>query len=76
VVLDGSYLLKKKSRIVANTPFGQRSREVHARRTTWACAGSTALTGTYSRGAWTGTLQHLYRSGYTTRCCPAWPTAA
>jgi len=23
-----------------------------------------SLTGTYGRGAWTGTLQHLYRSGY------------
>jgi iron complex outermembrane receptor protein len=61
VVLDGSYLLEKKSRLIASAPFGGSEVGVH-RAGDLGLRWKHSLTGTYSRGPWTGTLQHLYRS--------------
>jgi len=64
VVLDGSYLLEKKSRLIASAPFGASEVGVFTRAGDLGLRWKHSLTGTYTRGAWTGTLQHLYRSGY------------
>lgn len=70
VVLDGSYLLKKKSRLLASSPFGASEVGVFTRSGDLGLRWKHSLTGTYTRGAWTATLQNLYRSGYTDRVLP------
>ncbi len=70
VVLDGSYLLKKKSRLIASAPFGKSEVGVFTRGGDLGLRWKHSLTGTYTRGAWTATLQNLYRSGYTDRVLP------
>jgi iron complex outermembrane receptor protein len=64
LVLDGSYLLEKKSRLTQSAPFGGSEVAVFNRAGDLGLRWKHSLTGTYARGAWTGTLQQLYRSGY------------
>jgi iron complex outermembrane receptor protein len=64
VVLDGSYLVEKKSRLLSSAPFSASEVGVFTRAGDLGLRWKHSLTGTYTRGAWTGTLQHLYRSGY------------
>lgn len=64
VVLDGSYLVEKKSRLIQSAPFSTSEVGVFTRAGDLGLRWKHSLTGTYTRGAWTGTLQHLYRSGY------------
>ncbi|MCZ2291289.1 MAG: TonB-dependent receptor [Burkholderiales bacterium] len=70
VVLDGSYLLKKKSRLISSAPFGASEVGVFTRSGDLGLRWKHALTGTYTRGPWTAMLQNLYRSGYTDRVLP------
>jgi iron complex outermembrane receptor protein len=70
VVLDGSYLLKKKSRIVANSPFGPSEVGQFTRAGDLGLRWKHALTGTYSQGPFSATLQNLYRSGYVDAVLP------
>lgn len=70
VVLDGSYLLEKKSRLIASAPYSASEVGVFTRAGDLGLRWKHSLTGTYTRGAWTGTLQHLYRSGYTDAVLP------
>ncbi len=65
VELDGTYLIEKKSRLLASAPFSASEVGVFSRAGDLGLRWKHALTGTYTRGAWTGTLQNLYRSGYT-----------
>ncbi len=64
VLLDGSYLLEKKSRLVASAPFGPSLIGQFNRGDDPGLRWKHSLTGTYSRGDWTATLTQLYRSGY------------
>jgi iron complex outermembrane receptor protein len=70
VVLDGTYLLEKKSRLIPSAAFGASEIGKFTRADDLGLRWKHSLTGTYSRGAWTGTLQHLYRSGYTDNVLP------
>jgi iron complex outermembrane recepter protein len=69
-VLDGSYLLEKKSRVVPGIPFG--ASEV----ATWTRSGELGIrwkhnaTFTYTQGVWSGTLQQLYSTGYKDQVLP------
>ena len=68
--LDGTYLLKKRSRVVAGVPFG--ASEVGQ----FSFAGDLGLRWkhgawvSYKRGPWTATLSQLYRSGYNDQVLP------
>ena len=70
VVLDGSYLLEKKSRLIASAPFGASEVGQFTRAGDLGLRWKHSLTGVYTRGAWTGMLQNLYRSGYTDAVLP------
>lgn len=68
--LDGSYLLEKKSRPMANAPYGESE------------VGRFTFTGdlglkwkhtayvTYTQGDWTGTFTQIYRDGYKDQVLP------
>lgn len=68
--LDGTYLLKKRSRVIASAPFGPS--EIGQ----FSFAGDLGLRWkhyaflTYKRGDWSGTLSQTYRSGYNDQVLP------
>jgi iron complex outermembrane receptor protein len=70
VNLDGTYLIEKKSRLTANAPFGASEVATFTRAGDLGLRWKHALTGTYQRGDWVGTLTQLYRSGYTDAMLP------
>ena len=70
VVLEGSYLLEKKSRLIASAPFGGSEVGVFSRAGDLGLRWKHSLTGTYSRGPWTGTLVQQYRAGYKDAVLP------
>ena len=70
VILDGTYLLEKKSRLLASSPFGASEIGTFTRAGDLGLRWKHTLTGTYTRGAWTGMLQNVYKSGYTDYVLP------
>ncbi len=70
VNLDGTYLIEKKSRLTENAPFGASEVATFTRAGDLGLRWKHALTGTYTRGPWVGTLQQIYRSGYTDYVLP------
>lgn len=68
--LDGTYLLKKRSRVVAGVPFGPS--EIGR----FTFAGDLGLRWkhnafvTYKRGDWSSTLSQTYRAGYNDQVLP------
>lgn len=70
VVLDGSYLLDKKSRLIESSPWGASEVAQFTRSGDLGLRWKHALTGTYNRGNWTGTLTQIYRSGYKDAVLP------
>jgi iron complex outermembrane recepter protein len=68
--LDGTYLLKKRSRVLPSVPFGPS--EIGQ----FSFAGDLGLRWkhsafvTYARGDWTGTLSQTFRSGYNDQVLP------
>ena len=70
VVLDGSYLVEKKSRLLASSPFGASEVGRFTRADDLGLRWKHTLTGTYSRGDWVGTLQNQYKSGYVDAVLP------
>jgi iron complex outermembrane receptor protein len=62
--LDVSYLLEKKSRLLANTPFGASEVGVFTRSSDLGIRWKHSASFTYTRGDWSSTLVQLYRSGY------------
>ena len=64
VTMEGSYLLDKVSRVVASAPFGASEVGQFNPNGDPGIRWKHALTGTYTRGAWTGTLTQLFRTGY------------
>lgn len=64
VLLDGSFLLDKKSRLIASAPFGASEVGQFNANSDPGLRWKHSLTATYSSGPWTTTLTQLYRSGY------------
>ncbi|TAG80333.1 MAG: TonB-dependent receptor [Betaproteobacteria bacterium] len=68
--LDGTYLTKKRSRVVAGVPYGPS--EIGQ----FSFAGDLGLRWkhsawvSYKRGAWTGTLSQTFRAGYNDQVLP------
>jgi iron complex outermembrane receptor protein len=62
--LDVSYLLEKKSRLLASSPFGPSEVGVFTRSTDLGIRWKHSAFVTYTRGDWSSTLAQLYRSGY------------
>ena len=69
-VLEGSYLLEKKSRLIASAPMGASEVGVFTRAGDLGLRWKHSLTGTYNRGNWSGTLTQIYRSGYKDAMLP------
>ena len=70
VVLDGTYLLEKKSRLISSAAFGASEVGNFTRAGDLGLRWKHTLTGNYTRGVWTGTLQNVYKSGYTDAVLP------
>jgi iron complex outermembrane receptor protein len=68
--LEGSYLIEKKSRLVASAPMGASEVGVFTRAGDLGLRWKHALTGVYTRGPWTATLVQQYRSGYKDAVLP------
>lgn len=68
--LEGSYLMKKKSRIVPSAAFGGSEVGVFTRAGDLGLRWKHALSFTYNRGPWSGTITQLYRSGYKDAVLP------
>ena len=68
--MEGTYLLKKRSRVIASAPFGPSEIGV------FSLAGDLGLRWkhnayvTYKRGDWSTTLSQLFRSGYADQVLP------
>lgn len=62
--LDVSYLLEKKSRLLASSPFGASEIGVFTRSSDLGIRWKHTAFVTYQRGDWSSTLTQVYRSGY------------
>jgi iron complex outermembrane recepter protein len=62
--LDGTYLIDRKSRLLTNQPFGDNEVGKFARGTELPIRWKHVLSGTFTRGAWAGTLTQRYSRGY------------
>ena len=69
-VLDGSYLLEKKSRILTNSPWSDSEIGVFSRTGDLGLRWKHTLTGSYQKGDWAGTLTQIYRAGYKDAVLP------
>ncbi len=69
-LLEGTYLLDKKSRVLASAPFGPSEIGAFTRTGDIGLRWKHSVTGTYTQGPWTGTLTQLYRSGYKDAVLP------
>ncbi len=70
VLLDGSYLLNKKSKLISSTPFGDSEVGTFTRAGDLGLRWKHALTGIYTEGPWIASLTQLYRSGYVDGMLP------
>lgn len=62
--LDGSYLLKKKSRLLASSAFGATEVGVFTRSSELGIRWKHSAFISYSTGPWTGSLRQQYTGGY------------
>lgn len=70
LLLEGTYLLEKKSRLLVSVPFGPSEIANFTRAGDLGLRWKHSLTATYSRGPWTGTLTQIHRSGYKDAVLP------
>ncbi len=70
VVLEGTLLTEKKSRLLVNVPFGASEVGTFNRGGDVGLEWKHTLTGTYTRGNWKATLVQIYRSGYKDAMLP------
>jgi iron complex outermembrane recepter protein len=61
---DLSYLLKKRSRLIASAPFGDSEVGVFTRAGDLGIRWKHTASVSYSEGVWTGTLSQVYRGKY------------
>ncbi|OYU32378.1 MAG: TonB-dependent receptor [Comamonadaceae bacterium PBBC2] len=69
-VLDGSYLVEKKSRVLTSSPWSNSEIGVFSRTGDLGLRWKHTLTGSYQTGDWTTTLTQIYRSGYKDAVLP------
>ncbi|WP_397532685.1 TonB-dependent receptor domain-containing protein [Roseateles sp.] len=67
---DVAYLLKKKSRLIANQPFGSSEIGVFSRSNDLGLRWKHTAFMEVSQGDWTGRLTQVYRSGYKDYALP------
>ena len=67
---DLSYLLEKKSRLIASAPFGLSEIGRFTRASDLGIRYKYSAFATYRRGNWTGMVSDLYRSGYMDAVLP------
>jgi len=70
VSLEGTYLLDKRSRLIASAPMGASEIGVFTRSGDLGLRWKHALTFTYSEGPWVAMLQQLWRNGYKDAVLP------
>ena len=70
MAFEGSYLLDKRSRLVASAPFSSSEIGVFNRAGDLGLRWKHSLSATYTQGAWSGTFSQLYRSGYKDYALP------
>ncbi|MEO8132901.1 MAG: TonB-dependent receptor, partial [Betaproteobacteria bacterium] len=68
--IDGTYLLEKKSRLIANVAFGPSEINQFTRAGDLGLRWKHTATFTYTMGDWSGTLIQQFRSGYTDAVLP------
>ncbi|MEK8049102.1 TonB-dependent receptor [Ideonella sp. DXS22W] len=68
--LEGTYLIEKKSRLVASAPFGASEVARFTRADDLGLRWKHTLSFTYSRGAWSGALIQQYSSAYLDAVLP------
>jgi iron complex outermembrane recepter protein len=68
--IDVSYLLKKRSRLVANAPFSASEVGAFTRSGDLGVRWKHTAFVSYSSGPWTTTLSQIYRSGYKDAVLP------
>ncbi len=62
--VDGTYLIERKSRLLASSPFGNNEVGRYTLGSDIALRWKHAASFTYMQGPWSGTLTQLYSSGY------------
>jgi iron complex outermembrane receptor protein len=62
--MDISYLLEKKSRLLASSPMGASEIGVFTRSSDLGIRWKHTAFVTYTQGEWSGTLSQVYRGGY------------
>ena len=67
---DLSYLLTKKSRLIASAPFGPSEVGQWTRSSDLGIRWKHTAFVTYRRGNWSGQLFHIYRGGYVDQVLP------
>jgi len=67
---DGSRLLKKKNRPLANAPFGKDEVGLFTFTGDLGLKWKHTAYVTYSQGNWSGLFQNIYRAGYTDQVLP------
>jgi len=70
VVLDGAYLIEKKSRIIASAPYGSSEVAVYSVSGDLGLRWKHTTAFTYAQGVWSGTLTQYWRSGYKDQVLP------
>ena len=69
-VIDGQYLLEKKSKLVASAPFGPSEIATFTRSGDLGLRWKHVASFTYSEGNWSGTLWQFFSSGYKDAVLP------
>ena len=68
--LDGTYLIERKSRLLANTAFSANEVGAFSRSGDIPLRWKHTAAFTYTQGSWSGTFSQLYRSGYKDAVLP------
>ena len=68
--IDGTYLIERKSQLLASTPFGPNEVGAFSRSNDIPLRWKHAASFVYTQGPWTGTLTQLYSAGYKDAVLP------
>ena len=68
--IDGTYLIERKSQLLASTPFGPNEVGTFSRSNDIPLRWKHAASFVYTQGPWTGTLTQLYSAGYKDAVLP------
>ncbi len=63
--IDGTYLVERKSRLIASAAFGKNEVGTFSRSGDIPLRWKHVANFTYMQGPWSGTLSHIYSAGYT-----------